>query len=223
MFDLPPPEHTRGFFDPIKTRKWIQEYALEGFNHALNKIESPDFKLKVSKIEFPEADKHFTLKDQKQAIMEKKSLTLPIKGLFQLINKTTGQVVDEKHTTIAHVPYITDRNTALLSGTEFLVANQARLKPGVYTRIKQTGEAEAHVNVKMGTGVGGKLEFNAEKGLFVYVVGTMQIKLYGLLHDLGVTDAEMEQAWGKEILLKNKQTYDGGELEKFYSKIFRFG
>jgi hypothetical protein len=30
----------------------------------------------------------------------------------------------------------------------------------------------------------------------------------------------MERAWGKELLLRNKQAYEGNELDKLYAKIF---
>ena len=54
------------------------------------------------------------------------------------------------------------------------------------------------------------------------MVGTSQIKLYGLLHDLGVPDDTMKDAWGNEIFLKNKMGYVGDEVEKFYGKIFHY-
>lgn len=216
------PDHCRSFYDPEKTRKWLADTAIEGFNHALNKINSPGYKLHVKDIHIPEGKGNFSLKEQKQAIMDKGDLTLPIKGTFQLLDKATGQVLDEKKTTIAHLPFVTERNTVIFNGSEYLVTNQQRLKPGVYTRIRESGEAEAHVNVKSGTGVGGKLLFHAEKAVFTFEVGTSQIKLYGLLHDLGVPDSAMKQAWGEEIFLKNKATYDGTEIDKFYGKIFKY-
>jgi hypothetical protein len=78
---------------------------------------------------------------------------------------------------------------------------------------------EAHVNVTPGTGMGGKVIFYPDRALFVYQVGSTQIKLYGLLRDLGISDSRMETAWGKEILAKNKEHYTGGELDKFYAKV----
>lgn len=220
LYDIAPPEHTRGFFDPEKTREWIKEYALSGFNTALNKIETPDFKLKVKDIDFENSNKRFSLKEQKEAILEKKDLTLPIKGTFELIDKKTGKIVDSKRTTVAHIPYITDRNTVLINGSEYITTNQQRLKPGVYTRVKETGAIEAHVNVRSGTGTGGKIIFDPEKTIFVFRVGTTEIKLYGLLRDLDVPDSKMEKAWGKEIFAKNKASYEGNEIDKFYNKIF---
>jgi len=209
----------RGFFDPDKTREWINTKAVAAFQKKLNKIESPTYRLKVTDVSLTIPEHPPTYAQQNKAIMEKSDITNPLRGTFQMIDKKTGKVVDTKTTTIAHIPWLTDRNTTILNGSEYIVSAQQRLKPGVYTRIKESGEIEAHVNVVPGTGTGGKVIFYPDRALFVYLVGATQIKLYGLLHDLGVHDSEMEKVWGKEILLKNKENYDGKELDKFYSKV----
>lgn len=216
------PNHTRQFFDPIKLNHWVRENAKEAFEKKLNQIESADYKLKVSDIHYADPHKDFTPEEQKKAILEKRDLMHPLKGTFQLIDKKTGNVIDEKKTIIAQVPHITQRNTSILNGSEYITIHQQRLKPGIYTRIKETGEAEAHVNVKPGTGLGGKIVFHPEKAIFVYEVGTTQIKLYGLLHELGVSDEEMRNAWGNEIFLKNKAAFGGDEIDKFHNRIFTF-
>lgn len=216
------PKNTRHFYDPSKTREWVKENAKATFAKKLNTLESNDFKLQVKDVDFQDADKHFSLEDQKQALMEKRDLSYPLKGTFELIDKRTGKVVDTKKTIIAQIPYITPRNTSILNGSEYITIHQQRLKPGVYTRIKETGEAEAHVNVKPGSGMGGKIVFHPEKALFVFELGTTQIKLYGLLKGLGVTDAAMESAWGKEVFQKNKLAYGGDELDKFHTRIFTY-
>ena len=219
LYAIPLPKHARGFFDPEKTREWIHTKAVSAFQKKLNKIESPTYRLKVTDLSLTMPEHAPTYKEQNRAIMEKRDITNPLRGTFQMIDKKTGKVVDTKTTTIAHIPWLTDRNTTILNGSEYIVAAQQRLKPGVYTRIKESGEIEAHVNVVPGTGVGGKVIFYPDRALFVYLVGATQIKLYGLLHDLGVHDSEMEKVWGKEILLKNKEQYTGNELDKFYAKV----
>lgn len=216
------PKGTRHFYDPDKLREWVKENAKKAFTHKLNTIESNDYKLQCKDIDYADADKHFSLEEQKHALLEKRDLSYPLKGTFELIDKKTGNVVDTKKTIIAQIPYVTPRNTTILNGSEYITIHQQRLKPGVYTRIKETGEAEAHVNVKPGTGLGGKIVFHPEKALFVFEVGTTQIKLYGLLKGLGVSDDAMEKAWGKEVFLKNKLSYGGDELDKFHSRIFVF-
>jgi DNA-directed RNA polymerase beta subunit len=215
------PTGTRKFFDPKLTQEWMKENAFDAFQSKLNKIESPDFKLKVTGIAF-DKEKEFSLEEQKKALLEKRDLSIPLKGTFELIDKKTGKTVDTKTTIIAQLPYVTQRNTLIINGSEYITINQQRLKPGVYTRIKETGEAEAHVNVKPGTGLSGKIIFQPEKALFIYELGTTQIKLYGLLRGLGTSDAEIEAAWGKEIFLKNKAAFKGDELSKFHARINTF-
>lgn len=216
------PKGTRHFYDPDITREWIKENAKNAFTRKLNTLESNDYRLQVKDIDYADADKHFSLEEQKQALLEKRDLAYPLKGTFELIDKRTGNVVDTKKTVIAQVPFITPRNTSIMNGSEYITIHQQRLKPGVYTRIKETGEAEAHVNVKPGSGMGGKIVFHPEKALFVLEAGTTQIKLYGLLKGLGVSDAAMESAWGKEVFLKNKLAYGGDELDKFHTRIFTY-
>jgi len=218
LYSLPIPDHARGFFDPDKTRQWIHDNALEAFKKHLNKVESPAYRLRVTDIDIHPIQ-HPTFKEQNKAMMEQRDISTPIKGTFEMIDKKTGKVVDKKTTTIAHIPWLTERNTVILNGSEYSSNCQQRLLPGVYSRVKESGEVEAHVNVKPGTGVGGKVIFYPDKALFVYIVGTTQIKLYGLLKDMGVSDEEIKKAWGEDIWLKNKAQYTGSELDKLYTKV----
>jgi DNA-directed RNA polymerase beta subunit len=213
-------EKTRAFFDPEKLRSWVTESVKSAFEKKLNSLETDQYKLVVKNMNFDDPNKKFSFKEQKQAILEKRDLVLPLRAEFQLVDKKTDEVIDKKKTLVANVPYVTERNTVILNGSEYLPINQQRLKAGIFTRVKETGEAEAHVNVIPGTGMGGRVVFHPDKGIFVYVVQSTQIKLYGLLRDLGVPEADMERAWGKELLLRNKQAYEGNELDKLYAKIF---
>jgi DNA-directed RNA polymerase beta subunit len=222
MFNIKPPKDTRHFYDPDVTKNWLLDNARKSFDNKLNKIESADYKLNVTDVCYQDPDKHFSLAEQKDALLSKKDLVHTLKGTFELIDKKTNKVLDSKRTIIAQIPHITQRNTNILNGSEYIVINQQRLKPGVYTRIKETGEAEAHINIKAGTGLSGKIVFHPETALFIYEFGTAQIKLYGLLHALGASDSAMEKAWGKEIFMKNKLAHGGDEISKFYNRIFTF-
>jgi DNA-directed RNA polymerase beta subunit len=223
LHDLPLPDHLRGFHDPDKTRQWMRDNVISAFNEHLNKIETPDFKLRVKNIQVEDPNKHFTLKEQKQAVLERKSLTNTIKGDVDLLNKKTGEVTGtKKNTVIAHLPWLTNRNTVIQNGNEYQLQNQQRLKPGIFTRLKETGEVEAHFSPEAGSGLGGKLIMDPAKATFVYEIGSAQVGLYGFLKDMGVSDEEMKQAWGDEIWLANKKTYKGNEVDKFYAKVFSY-
>src|SRR3954470_16693567 len=93
-----PPKDTRRFYDPVKLREWVQEDAKEAFTKKLNTLETPDFKLNVKDIHYGNQNKDMSFGEQKSALLEKRDLTIPLKGTFQLVNKNTGKVVDEKTT-----------------------------------------------------------------------------------------------------------------------------
>lgn len=214
-----PPDHTRGFFDPAKLRDWVLDNAKTSFQDKLNKIETDQHKLQVTHLEYGRKGV-VPLKEQKQALMEKRDVVIPLHGTVNLIDKHTGKVVESKKTLLANIPYVTDRNTVILNGSEYIHNTQQRLKPGIFTRVKESGEMEAHINVLPGTGLSGKLIFDPQKTIFTYQLGTTQIKLYGLLKELGVPDSMMRSAWGEEVFRKNQAAFEGNELEKFYNKAF---
>jgi DNA-directed RNA polymerase beta subunit len=219
--DIPkPPTNSREFFDPDQLRQNVFDAAKEAFKDKLANLESNNYQLKVTDVNYPDPDKSFSLDAQKKAILERRDITVPLRGTFTLTDKRSGQVVDKKTTIIAHIPYVTQRNTTIYNGSEYAGVNQQRLKSGVYTRIRESGEAEAHVNVDSGSGMGARVIFYPEKEVFIYRVQNTQIPLYGILKDLGVSDNSMEAAWGKEIFNKNKATYSGLEIDKLHHKVF---
>jgi len=150
-------------------------------------------------------------------LFDRKPLSYALSEISCSIDQT-GEKRFAKHRTVYDIE-VQDNHNYFINGV--LVSNcQQRLKPGVYSRIKESGEAEAHINVLPGTGFGGKIIFYPEKAQFVYMVGSTQIKLYGLLKDLGVSDGSMRSAWGEEIFNRNRADYTGTEIEKLHDKIF---
>ena len=63
------------------------------------------------------------------------------------------------------------------------MANQLRLRPGVFTRVKENGELEAHVNVLPGKGVSHRLFLDPTSGVFRIQLGQAQIPLLPVLRD----------------------------------------
>ena len=52
-------------------------------------------------------------------------------------------------------------------------------------------------------------------------IGQSNLRLYSLLHDVGVPDEEMEKSWGPELLKKNQEAYDARVFEKAYNRLVR--
>lgn len=161
------------------------------------------------------------LKDQKAAILERRSLSRQLKGTWQLLDNKSGKIVDEKKTTIAHVPIMTQRGTFILGGSEYTVANQQRLLPGVYARQKDSGEFESHVNVVKG-GPSFRIFMEPKTGEFRMSLGQSSLRLYPILRAMGVPDKDMQAAWGGDILAANStKTEDPRALHTLYAKLTR--
>ena len=197
----------------------IFDTAVEAFGKKLNSIETTDHKLQVRdlKADVP----HITTADMKRAVLEKKDLSVALKGTVDLIHKPTGKVIESKSTTIAHLPYLTGHNTVIYNGSEYESVNQQRLLPGVYSRIRQDGIPEAHINPEARTGQSGRIMFLPDKQLFILMIRNSQVRLYGLLHDMGVSDSAMKTAWGEQIYNANRAQYKGDEIDKLYGLLIK--
>lgn len=209
-----PPKHTRAFFDPEKLRHMLFDTAVESFGKKINAIETQDYKLNVKnlKMDIPSV----TSSMQKKLVLEKKDLTAPLKGTVELIHKASGKVLESKNTTLAQIPYVTNHNTVIYNGSEYEAVNQQRLLPGIYSRIRQDGIPEAHINPEARTGQAARILFLPEKQLFVLMVRNSQVRLYGILKDMGMSDNMLKDAWGEQILNSNRMQYKGDEIDKLY-------
>ena len=101
-------------------------------------VEGKQFRLELENVRAePKQYAHY---DEKDAILKSKSLTYPIKADLRLIDKTTGQTVDTaKDFTLMDNFHITNKHTLVYKGNNYTVANQLQLRPGAYTRSRESG------------------------------------------------------------------------------------
>jgi DNA-directed RNA polymerase beta subunit len=157
---------------------------------------------------------------QKQAILEGKSVTRRLRGSWVLRDAATNKVVSKtKRMTLLRVPYMTDRGTFIRNGHEYTFTNIMRMEPGVYTKRKPD-EISAQFNIKKGTGAGFNMRLMPNTGIFQISRGTANCPAYTVFHDLGVTDEQMEQAWGSELFKKNKEAGLGEKARQAADKIY---
>ena len=211
---MQPPKDTRNLYDPFNLRKMLFSTAVDAFGKKINAIETQDYKLNAKNLTI--GDHKITTSEQKKAVLEKKDLTVPLKGTIDLIHKPSGKVVESKSTTIAHIPYVTNHNTVIYNGSEYENVNQQRLLPGIYSRIRQDGIPEAHINPEARTGQSARIMFLPDKQIFIIMIKNSQVKLYGVLKDLGVSDGAMKSGWGDKIYNANRMLYNGDEIDKLY-------
>jgi DNA-directed RNA polymerase beta subunit len=214
----PPPQVThRSFTDYPKIRQNVFDNALKAMSEKYP-IENQRHRLELREAKYEDLNP-FTLKDQKKAIMEGGTLQKKILGTWALVDKATGKVMDQKATTVAHVPWMTQRGTFIFNGNEYTVANQMRLKPGIFTRVRENGVLEAHVNVKPGTGPSFRIYMEPDTGVFRLGVGQSNLKLYPILRSMGVSDHDITKHWGPEILQKNIEAEDPRAVARAYMRL----
>lgn len=158
-------ELTRIFSSPKETSSRINE-VLEDRLSKQFPIDGKHYRLEVSNVRAE--PKRFDHEDEKDALLKSKSLTYPVKADLKLIDKATNKVVDQHAGfNLMDSFHLTQKHTVVYKGNNYMVANQLQLRPGVYTRHKDTGELESHFNT--GSGRSFSLELDPQSGVF-YII-----------------------------------------------------
>jgi DNA-directed RNA polymerase beta subunit len=211
------PDHLRAFDDTRTARKWLHTGAVEALQKRFP-IEDQEYKLELQDVRIG-GPTHFGLERQKQALLKDEQLRVPIKGRWRLSHKASGQVLDEREDTVLHLPYLTNRGTMIYRGNEYSSVSQSRLKAGVYTRRKKSGEIESFFNIKPGTGRSFRVWLEPQTGVFKVNVGQSNIPLYPMLATLGVKDKDLLKTWGPDILIANQKARAAQAVDKLYQRF----
>jgi len=211
------PVGMRAFDDTTKARSAIYDGVLKTLEKKFP-LSDGLHRLELKKLRYT-GPQTFTDAAQKKAIMSNRNLNTPLTGTWSLVDEETGKVLDEREDVVMHVPYYTNRGTVINKGNEYSIVNQARLKPGVYTRTKQSGEHEAHFNVKPGSGRTFRMWMEPATGIFRVNVGQANIPAYPLLKTMGISDVSMQKAWGPDVYDANVNKQDKLALQKLYKRF----
>ena len=164
--------------------------------------------------------KDFGPNDQKRAIIEGNSLTEPVKATLVMKDAAGKEVEKIKNFTLLQLPYFTERHSFILDGNEYQVANQLRMKPGVYARKRANDELEATFNLSKGANF--RLSIDPQKGHPYLEYQTTQIPLYPILRKLGVPHQDIAAAWGAEVAGANSTAFNAkmdSAVDKLYGKL----
>lgn len=142
------------------------------------------------------------IQGQKEAKLKGRTWGVPIRGDVQIVENSTGKVIDQKRTTLGVLPKITRRYSYVVDGNEWQVPNQFRLKSGVYTRRKANGEITAQWNLAKGLGF--DMDFDPEKKKVTLAFGSANVPIYPVLKVLGVEDNAIRDRLGKGLYEANK-------------------
>jgi DNA-directed RNA polymerase beta subunit len=182
--------------------------------------ENERYRLGIENLKWSSPER-FSLAEQKKAIMRGETMDRRLEGDWVLYDKEAGMEAARRRATIAHVPHMTGRGTFISKGNEYTVANQMRLKPGVYTRVKDNGIIEAHVNTRPGTGPSFRVYMEPDTGFFRLAVGQSTLKLYPILKSMGVSEDDLEKYWGRELLARNREATDPRAVQRAFNKLVK--
>lgn len=207
----------RSFGDAMEIRKRIYQNVLDSamkIEPLTNKLHT----LHIKDVSYEGPDT-FTTARQKEAVLRGDSLMRKLRGTVSLVDNATGKPVAERKMTLANVPHLTERGTLIMNGNEWTMAHQMRLRPGVYTRVKENGDIESHINVLPGKGISHHYNLDPAKGIFNIEIQQASMPLIPLLRAMGTTDKELRQTWGDEILARNQPLDSAHIINKLYDRF----
>ena len=175
-------------------------------------------RLELSDVKYADKER-YSLAEQKEALMSDRLLSRRLRGTVKLIDMETNKPLDvKKNFTLARVPYLTQRGTFINNGSEFAPVSQSRLLPGTYTRRRDNGMLENHINTRPGTGSAMRVTLDPQTAQYRIKIGTSDLHAYSLFKDLGVSDEELERRWGKQVMEINRSKYSKDTLGRAYMK-----
>jgi len=201
----------------------FREDIMEGTKQEFSKIFPQSYggvRLEVENVRV-EGPERFTIKEQKEALLNNRILSKKLRGTLKLIDEESGKVLDEKDMSLLKIPYMTNRGTFIHNGSEYTTLAQPRLMAGTYVRRKANNELEAHVNAQRGSGSSFRIMMDPATAAFKMQIGGSSIKLYPLLKAIGVTDEELKERWGEDILENNRTKDDPRIIHNAYKGLVR--
>lgn len=192
-------QHAASTFEAVKRNiatHLASLFPVRGQKHELRLVSGPEVQDSADPEDYA---------SQRQARTKGTSWTIPVKAELELVDIATDRVINRAKVKLLDLPRVTNRGSYIVAGSEYMFPSQKRLKPGVYVRTRGDGETEAMFNLKKGRNF--SVTMNPKKGHFVVEVGTTtSLPLYPLLRAVGVTDDQMQRAWGAEVFAANRIT-----------------
>lgn len=209
LADVPKNTYQIGDIDALRNK--IFEKVYNTFK-SLPPIVYGDYELSIENPKFAGKDL-LTLEDERKALVTERDLTRKIVGDIVLRSKSQQKELARRQMTLANVPYFTRHGSFIFGGNSYSISNQARLKPGIYVRVKDNGDVDAFVNTTAGAH---HYIFNPETGIFYLKFGQAILPLLSLLRFLGVSDDIVKQYWGDEIYRLNATAASGKGAHKLF-------
>lgn len=175
-----------------------------------------DYSLKIEKADYADPPV-FPVKKEHEAIVTGRDMYRRLVGEVALYDNRTNQKIAQRKLTLARVPYVSRLGPFILNGNSYMLANQQRMRPGIYVRVRENGEIEAFVNVA--GGAQHEYEMDPEKGVFYLRMRQARIPLISFLRALGVKDEQLRQAWGDELYNVNAKAVREHDVYRMFPGV----
>lgn len=205
----------RSFDDIGAAREAIVNQSAKALS-SFQPLEHGGYKLELSDVK-PGKSNDSTYASHKKAMMLRGTLGVPMWGTWTL--SKDGNVIDKQKKLLATVPIMTNHGTFVRRGIEYTLANQMRLRSGIYTHEKENGELESHFNVAPGTGKQFKLTMSPDTGRLYMTIGQSSQPIIPILRAVGVTDDQMKEAWGEDIFNANQEKLRADVVQKAVERL----
>lgn len=208
--------------EPKAQWREILQAIQEGLQDLLT-VEGSSRDLAITRTYIGEELPHDDLDGQQKAKLSGRSWDVPIYGDLELRDKEGTVLNQKKKLLLFRFPQLTPRHSFILRGTEFQIMNQLRLKPGVYTRVRNNGEVESFFNLARGGKF--RMGLDPKDGRLRLKVGTSKPALYPILQTLGVDESVIRKELGEELFWTNRTEKPDRlrqtEIPKLYKALFR--
>jgi len=183
-------------------------------------IEVNDKNISVSNLEVTGWDQADPKNFHQIALAKAKDKTYGVSIMGDVELKKDGKVIEKKRMKLATIPVMTADGTFTVAGSQYSIDKQLRLKPSVYSRIKQNGEVEAHVNPDGFKQLRFKVDPQSKK--LTVNVNQANINAIPILRILGINDTEIKKSFGADIYdanIKAIKNNDAEEIKRFFKSV----
>ena len=209
-----PERHTQAILDKVKQAIESTYAVIEGRKHTLH----------IGSISFgpvPDSDNYT---EQHNIIAKGDSVGVDFYADVQLLDNANKKVLDSKnHMRLGKLPIVTNRHSFIIKGKEYIVHNQVRLRPAIYTKFDRNDNAVADLNLAKGSNM--SIMYVPHKKQFELEVNSNHVPLYTLLKDVyNVPDHTLSNNLGSDIHNAEmaKHVLDKGKnLPKLFNAIHK--
>lgn len=212
------PANVRPFGDVDATRQGIYDSVFKAAS-TMKPVSNQMHTLRLRDVAWADPDR-YSKADRKRAILAGETLGRRLRGTWELIDNASGKVLDSRLATVLRVPYLTEGGTFVHRGNEYALKNQQRLRSGIFTRERENGELESHINV-LANGPIHRYFLDPEKGIFNIKLGQSHVPMLPLLRAMGATDQEIRKTWGPELYAANYAKADASAIDKIAARILK--